>query len=272
MVSEAPAPRRWASRAKWGIALGLLAIAAFLLLSRGGNVFGKQYEYEEDLTLSLDGSATLTINSSIAALVALRGLDLDPASSTVDRDRVRALYESSAAEVIRIPRPWRRAGRQFVQVNLRIPDIRRLHDLAPLSWSRYELTQQGNEHTFRQSVGASAMRAGTLKNYGWTGDEIVAFRVHLPSRILEHNARDLETDVPTGISRGNILAWEQHLADRLDGKPVRASVRMESQSILFRTLWLFAAAFGAALLALAALVWWFMRRGPQTPLPTSSPS
>src|SRR5579872_2282608 len=37
----------------------------------------RQYEYEEDLYLSLDGSATLYVNSSIAALNALRGTAFD---------------------------------------------------------------------------------------------------------------------------------------------------------------------------------------------------
>jgi hypothetical protein len=245
----------------WGIAIVVLIGAAIALWSRGGNLFGRQYEYEEDLTLALDGSATLTINASTNALAALRGLDLDPGSGSVDRERVRAAYTSPVATVTNVPRPWRRKGRHFVQVNLDIPDIRRLHELQPLSWSRYELTDQNGEHTFTQTVGPSALKPGTLKNVGWDGSEIVAFRVHLPSRILEHNARDLETDVPTGIRRGNILAWEQRLADRLDGQPLTVAVRLESQSILFRTLWLFAGAFGAAVLTLVGLIWWTMRRG-----------
>jgi hypothetical protein len=260
MVSVAPARRSRAARAKWGIAIGVLLVAAIALWSRGGNVFGRQYEYEEDLTVALDGSATVTINASIPALVALRGLDLDP-NRPVDRDRVRAAYQSPAAEVVSVPRPWRRRGRHFVQINLEVPDIRRLHEVPPLSWSRYELTARDGEHTLRQTVGASALRPGTLERYGWDGREIVAFRVHLPSRIVEHNARDLDSDEPTGIRRGNILAWEQHLSDRLDGRPVQIVVRMESRSILYRTLWLFAGAFAAALLTIGGLIWWTVRRG-----------
>jgi hypothetical protein len=83
----------------------------------------------------------------------------------------------------------------------------------------------------------------------------------MPSRILEHNARDLENDEPTGVQRGNILGWEQHLSDRLDGRPVTAQVRMESESILYRTLFLFAGAFIAAVLTLVAGIWWTMRQG-----------
>ena len=263
MVSAAGARVPGSSRAKRWVAILVVLAAAILLWFRSGDVrdvFGKQYEYEEDLTVGLDGSGTLTINTSLAALAALRGVDLDPAAP-VDRDRVRAIYDSPVARVTSVPRPWRRRGRQFVQINLEFADVRRLHEAAPLAWSHYTLGPEGGFHVFRQTVGASALKPGTLKSVGWDGREIVAFRLHLPSRILEHNARDLERNQPTGIHRGNILAWEQHLADRLDGRPMAIQVRMDSESILYRTLFLFAGAFAAALLTLAGLIWWTMRRG-----------
>ena len=263
MVSAAHArPPR--SRAKRWIGLAAVLVLALLVWFRSGDVrdvFGKQYEYEEDLTIGLDGAGRVTINASLAALAALRGLDVDPQAASVDRDRIRALYESPVVRVESVPRPWRRRGRQFVQINLEFDDVRRLHEAKPLAWSTYELREEGGRHLFRQTVGPSAHRAGTLKAVGWDGSEIVAFRLHLPSRILEHNARDLERDEPTGILRGNILAWEQHLSDRLDGRPVVAEVRMESESILYRTLFLFAGAFAAALLTLALAIWWIVRKG-----------
>lgn len=266
MVRTGPGQPRARRRRTWVVALAAVVLVLIGVWVRPGvrDILGKQYEYEEDLTIALDGSARLTVNASIPALVALRGLDLDPQASTVDRERVRAAYETPVSRVRSVPRPWRRRGRPFVQINLEIDDIRRLHEAPPFSWSRYELVPGNGQHVFRQTVGPSALRPGTLKNYGWDGSELVAFRVHFPSRILEHNARDLETDEPTGILRGNILAWEQHLADRLDGREVRIEVRMESQSILYRTLWLFAGAFAAAVLTLAAAIWWILRRGRTT--------
>ena len=105
------------------------------------------------------------------------------------------------------------------------------------------------------------MRPGTLQNFGWTGGELVAFRLHLPSRIVYHNARDLETNETSDIARGNILSWEQHLTDRLDGRPISIEVKMDRQSILHRTLWLFAGAFAAAVPLIGALIWLTMRKG-----------
>jgi hypothetical protein len=227
----------------------------------GGGLFGKAYEYEEDLYLTLDGTADVIINASIPALVALRGLDLDISSSGVDRDRIRQLYATPVTVVNRVSRPWRRSGRTFVQIRVSVTDIRRLSEAAPFAWSGYQLNQKGADVVFHQTVGPSAHRPGTLKNVGWTGGELVAFRVHFPSRILDHNARDLEKDVPSNIARGNILAWEQRLTDRLDGQPVAIQVRMEGQTILYRTLWLFAGAFTAAVLLLLTIVWLIKRKG-----------
>ena len=242
----------------------MAAVVLAVLLSAAcgaGGFLGKRYEYEEDVTIDLDGSATLTINASIPALVALRGLDLDISNSRVDRDRIRAAYQSPVTEVTRVSRPWRRSGRRFVQIRVKTTDIRRLGEVAPFAWSTYELVANGGEHTYKQVVGPSALKPGSLTNVGWTGSELVAFRLHLPSRILEHNSRDPDTDETNSVQRGNIVAWEQHLADRLEGKPVQIVVRLSSQSILYRTLWLFASAFGAAVLLLVSLVWWTMKKG-----------
>jgi hypothetical protein len=82
-------------RARGPIAALVLAVLIGSACGAGG-FLGKRYEYEEDVTISLDGSATLTINTSIPALVALRGLDLDPANSRVDRDKIRASYKSGS--------------------------------------------------------------------------------------------------------------------------------------------------------------------------------
>ena len=237
------------------------AVAAFTAASCTGRIIGKKYEYEEDLYLSLDGSADLVVNASIPALVSLRGLDLNPSTSRVDRDAVRTAFESPYASVVRVSRPWTRDRRRYVQVRLHVPDVRQLPKARPFAWSKYELGPENGRHVFRWTVGASALRPGTLQNYGWNGSELVAFRVHLPSRISYHNARTVDTNEPRSVERGNIVTWEQQLADRLDGQPLAIEVRMDSQSILYRTLWLFAGAFVAAVCLIGALIWLTVRKG-----------
>lgn len=267
MGSESGGFRPWRAGAR---ALVLAAAAVIAACGGGGGLFGKVYEYEEDLYLSLDGSADLIINASVPALVALRGLDLDPdPGALVNRTKIRELYESPATNVTRVSRPWRRNGRRYVQVRLRASDIRRLSEAAPFAWSTYALTRDGDEYVYRQTVGASAHKPGTLGNYGWQGGELVAFRLHLPSRIRDHNARDVDEDIPLDVARGNILSWEQYLTDRLDGRPISIQVRMDAESILYRTLWLFGGAFASAVLLLGGIIWMTVRKGRRTP-PTAN--
>jgi hypothetical protein len=236
--------------------LGKLAlISALLLVSVGGcrGALVRQYEYEEDVQLSLDGSATLYVNASLPALVALRGLPLDPdPAARLDRNKIRALYESAGARVSRVS-AWRRSRRRFVSVRVDVGDLKQLARIAPLAWSTYRFDRVGDAYLYRQTVGPSANPP--VATVGWTGREVVGFRVSVPSTIESHNA------LPENLERGNILLWEQTLADRRAGVPLVMEVRMESQSILARTLWLFALSSLVAVSVVAALIWCIVRRG-----------
>ena len=88
--------------------------------------------------------------------------------------------------------------------------------------------------------------------------------MHLPSKIKFHNVRDVETGATTAPKRGNILVWEQSLADRRAGKPIVMEMQMERESILRRTLLLFAAAFLAAIVVMGGAIWWTLKR-PRRP-------
>lgn len=230
-----------------GVALAVLMCAACQTLG-----LVKRYEYDERVELSLDGSAVIDISASIPAIVALRGatLSVDP-EARFDRRAFRRLYEGPGVTVREV-NAFRRHGRRFVHVRLDVSDITQLPRLVPLSWSRYRLDRLDQEFRFVQEVGPAAQL--DVGDVGWTGNELIAFRVHLPSRINFHNS-------PLGVERGNILAWEQTLRERLSGAPLRMEARMETQSILYRTLWLFAGTFVAAMLVLAAIVWWVSRKG-----------
>ena len=228
-------------------------VVAIFVLCTGCQKLGliKLYEYDERVDLSLDGSAVVDINGSIPALVALRGatLDVDP-EARFDRRMFRTLYEGPGV-IVRDVNAYRRNGRRFVHVRLDVADITRLRDLAPLAWSKYQLARVDEEFRYVQEVGAAA--GVPLPDVGWTGDELIAFRVHMPSRVIFHNAMELE--------RGNTLAWEQKLGDRLSGSPLRMEARVQTDSILYRTLWLFAGTFASALGLLALVVWRLSRKG-----------
>jgi hypothetical protein len=229
-------------------------IAAALIASacgRGGLV--KYYEYDEDIYLSTSGSATIYLNASIPALVNLRGLDLDTRpTANIDRAKIRRLFTTGATRVTRVSR-WRRFGRQFVQVRMTVDDIRTLGSAAPFSWATYQLDRRDGLIVYRQALGPAAGKS--VGDVGWKGSELVAVRVHLPSRVRYHNAG------ADNLKRGNILVWEQALSERQAGKPLDIEAQIEETSILQSTLMLFAVSGLLAILLMAAIIWWVVRKG-----------
>jgi hypothetical protein len=228
-----------------------LALVAATAVACGGGFF-RQYEYEEDMYLSLDGSATVYVNSSAPALDALRGASFATSpNAPIDRQQIRAFFTTGVTHVTEVSTS-RRSNRRFIHVRVEVDDVRRLGEAAPFAWSTYRLDRGDGLDVYRQSIGRAANKS--VGNVGWTGGEFVAFRLHLPSKITYHNT------LPANVRRGNILVWEQSLDDRLHGVPLVLDARMETQSILYRTLWL----FGATLVAVAAtfglVIWWVLRR------------
>jgi hypothetical protein len=240
---------------------GLCALCVLLTGACGTTTLFRQYEYEEEMYLSLDGTATVYVNSSLAALNALRGTTFDAGpTARVDLAAVRAWFSSPYTRVVRVTQS-RRNNRRFVHVRLDVDDVTKLGQAAPFAWSKYEFRQEGDQFRYLQTIGASAGK--DVGNVGWNGSEIVAFRLHLPSKIRYHNTgRD--------VGRGNILVWEQSLADRLRSVSLvydpkggfgALDARMDAQSILFTTLWLFGTTFVAVAIVFCVVIWWIMRRG-----------
>jgi hypothetical protein len=228
-----------------------------MLAACSANPLSRKYEYEEEIYVNLDGSATVYVNAAVPALVALRGVDLrvDPAAR-LDRNDVRAIFETPVTDVANVTTS-RRDGRRYVHVRVEVDDVQRLAEAPPFAWSSYRLTQAGDAAEYRQRVGASAGAA--VPDVGWTGSELVAFRLHLPSRVTFHDSPSRE------IRRGNIIVWEQPLAERLRGTPIEITVRMDRESILANTLLLFGAMIVLVALTFAGFVWFIRSRGPAEP-------
>ena len=237
--------------------LAMLVLALCVLSACGGSGLFKVYEYEEEVYLALDGTATIYVNSSVPALNALRGTSFDPSpSKRPDRAALQALFTSPVTRVSRVTYSTR-SNRQFVHLRLDVDDVQRLAEAAPFAWSSYSFARDGELFTYRQTVGASARN--DMKASGWEGDELVAFRMHLPSKIAYHNAG------AGNPKRGNILAWEQPLTARLRGEPLLLETRVETDSILYRTLALFGVTFVVAATLFVAVVLWVRRQGRAKP-------
>ena len=244
--------------------LGVARLAVLAAGIAGGascsNVIARKYEYEEDVYLRLDGSATIYVNAAVPALVALRDapLPLDPAAR-LDRNDVRAYYEGPGVRVASVSLS-RREGRRYVHLRVEADDIRTLSAVQPFAWSAYGLAPKDGALVFTQRMTAAAGRdAG---NVGWQGDELVAVRLHLPSRVPFHNAPSRT------VERGNIITWEQPLSARAQGAPVAIEVHLEQESILFQTLALFGSMATLALAVMALFIWW-VRRAGRTPTPVN---
>jgi hypothetical protein len=228
--------------------LGVLSLSSSI--GCGTNLF-RQYEYEEDLFLSLDGSATITVSASIPALNALRGTSFDAnPNARTDRDAIRQYFSSPVTHVVWM-RPSRRSNRRFVHVRLEVDDVRKLGQTPPFAWSTYEFKRDSELYVYKQNVGASA--GGSPGVVNWNGRELVAVRLHLPSKVAYQNTQDKR--------RGNIFVWEQPLTERMKGTPLEIEVRMETRSILYRTLWLFGATFLAVGGVFVLVIGWVLKRG-----------
>src|SRR5262249_39288146 len=194
---------------------------------------------------------------SLAALNALRGASFDASpGARFAAAAVRAFYSGPGTRVTRVSQS-RRNNRRFAHVRLEVDDVRQLATAAPSAWSSYAFVRDGDLFVYKQTVGAPSGAAPA--NVNWTGRELVAFRLHLPSKIRYHNTHGVE-------SRGNILSWHRPLADRLKGTPIAIEARMDPQSILYTTLLLFGATFVVVALAFVGLLWWIVRRPAKEPI------
>ena len=239
------------------------AIAVFsaaLVSASCANPFVPQYEYEEQVYLDVDGHALVVIDSSLAALVALRGAVIDPAIATAaDRNAVRQMVTAAGCNVEDVSRFWTRHGRKFVQIEVSASHVKDLPACKLLAWSTYSLDSIENGGLrVQQHLGPPTPGAGAPTT--WAGNELVAFKFHLPSRVIWQNVKLLD-GTNGSTERGNILTWAQTLNDRLAGKPLDMRADMDGKSILHTTLWLFAGAFGAAVLVLITAIWLVIRKG-----------
>src|SRR5258708_3429798 len=158
------------SRFRAVVAAVVVAAAVTACNGRRGPL-GPAYEYEEDLTLSLNGSATLVVNASVPALVALRGLPLNPDPRTRGdqlKKQIEDLYTSPYTKVGRIS-AWTRHNRRFFGIHLTVSDIRSLPQTAPFSWARNELHEQGEQIVFRERLSKPAAPPDALATAGLTG-------------------------------------------------------------------------------------------------------
>lgn len=222
---------------------GLLAL---LLASQIGGCL--VYEFEHEMWLRVDGSGSLNVTGRPELWAAFKGAG--GPEGEVTPDALRALFERSGLEVRRVTLT-ERGGRPYLFVSADFEDVNRLGGSPAFPDLEIGLRREGERLVFE----GRWRRAGKGEVAQPPPGELVAFRVHVPSRVYSHkNAAD-------GVERGNILSWRESLESALDGRPLDFGAEIGDSSILRGMLALFAGAIalGGALVAFA--IWLLWRRG-----------
>jgi hypothetical protein len=210
------------------------------------------YEYEHEFWLRTDGSGTVQVTGRPALWTAFKRLGSahDP-EGTATREAARALFEASGLRVRRVTLT-RREGRSYLFVAADFADVNRLSGTPAFPDLRLSLRREGD----RLRLDGEWRRPETAPDLGGRDREgLMAVRFHLPSRVHEHR------NAAAGVERGNIVAWQQHVAHGRDGQPLVVGALMDSRSILGATIALFAAAVALALALLAIGLWLIVRHG-----------
>jgi hypothetical protein len=210
------------------------------------------YEYEHEFWLRVDGSGSVRVTGRLDLWPALKGLSFaeDPDGASA-QEAVRALFGASGLRVRRVT-VTHRGGRPYLFVAADFTDVNTIGGTAALPDLRLSLTRTGDRLVLD---GHWERPASALRPSGPEADGLMAVRFHLPSKIYEHKNAAL------GVERGNILTWRQDVAAALGGRSLDFGAVLDSRSILWSTVGLFAAAIVGALAILAVAIALVARTG-----------
>jgi hypothetical protein len=225
------------------LALALLAVAGL----RGCVV----YEYEHEFWLDTDGSGSVYVTGRPELWESFKGMEgLAAAGPEDQKAKVRHLFEEAGLVVNRVTRTHRR-GRPYLFVSADFDEVNRLEHTRAFPDLALTLRPEGERIVLRGTWRCPPLRGLVASDR----DGLMAVRFHVPSKVYEHK------NASEGVERGNILSWQQPLADALRGSPLEFGARMDERSILLSTVSLFAGAIVAAVALLGAMFYWVIRKG-----------
>ena len=224
-------------------------LAALVLLAAGirGCV---AYEYEHEFWLKVDGSGTVYVTGRPELWRAFKGLRSAGDDADALRKAARDLFERSGLHVRKVTITHRK-GRPYLFVSARFDDVNALAGtpafpdlqigLRPLDG---HLRREGRWSRPPSPAGPPVDAFG-----------LMAVRFHLPSKVYGHD------NAAGGVERGNIVGWKQDVAQALGGASLTFGATIDSRSILWSTVGLFAAAIAAAFAIIAVALLLVFRRG-----------
>ena len=205
--------------------------------------------------LSLDGTATIYVNSSVAALNAFsRCVVRHRPGSRADRIARCARCSPRRTPTSRARDPVASQQPALRPRAARCRDhIEQLTETPPFAWSTYSFKRDGDLYYYKQTVGAAAGKRWVMSDGTGTNSSHSAYTCQ--SKIAYHNAG------PGNPSRGNIPVIRSSRSANVSGTPLMLDARMETQSILYRTLALFGVTFVVVAVLFVLVIWWVIRRG-----------
>ncbi|HXV61892.1 MAG TPA: hypothetical protein VEK15_14440 [Vicinamibacteria bacterium] len=201
------------------------------------------YEYEEDVTLEVDGSGRIRISGSAPMFHALLGIE-DPSTEALEE-----FFNSAQVEIESIRRT-ERGGRSFFHVRMIFAswnDVCRHRAFRDRGCS---LVFGASDRVLTLALPRPRGGPATSVDPGAT----LGFRFHFPSTVLEHNA-------PRGVERGNILGWRRTWSAHRDGPPLEIRARFDQRSVLSATVRVLVAALGVVGASIATALILVVRKG-----------
>jgi hypothetical protein len=227
----------------------LARLAALLLLAAGlrGCV---AYEYEHEFWVKVDGSGSVYVTGRPELWRAFKGLRTEGLGNDELRAAARELFERSGLRVRRVTVTHRK-GRPYLFVSADFEDVNALPGTPAFPDLEIALRSTGDRLRLEGRWSRPAGSPGPPVD----GMGLMAVRFHLPSKVYGHD------NAAFGVERGNIVSWRQDVAQGLAGRALAFGATLDSRSILWSTVGLFAAAIVIGVVLIAGALFLVFRRG-----------
>jgi len=203
------------------------------------------YEYEEEVSLEVDGSGRLRVSGSSEILQALHVID----GLSGPNGGMTSRFEGPGFELDSV-RETEREGRKFVHVQGRFEDWNELCAHPAFADRECRLDVTDDELDLYLTLPAPE---GDIPE-GVPPEATLALRFHFPSTVLYHNSRG-------DIERGNIIAWERTVAEHFDAPNLVVEARFERRSVLATTVVILGTAVAVVLFSVALALFLMVRKG-----------
>ena len=226
-------------------------LAAMVLLAAGlrGCV---AYEYEHEFWLKVDGSGSVYVTGRPELWRAFKGLQAQGDDADALRQAARDLFERSGLRVRKVT-ITHRGGRAYLFLSANFADINALAGTPAFPDLQIALRPRDGHLRLEGRWSRPPARQGPPVD----GFGVMAVRFHLPSKVYGHD------NAAGGVERGNIVGWKQEVARALAGDALAYGADIDSRSILWSTVGLFAAAIVTGLGIIAVALFVVFRRGRQ---------